>query len=110
MQTETKAKHTPGPWRWFNYPDGRMLLTGENNAVIHCPDAPMSCAPEDQSLIAAAPELLAALKAMEETAMRLGLSRGEEGEEGSEEWANALLAHFAAINQARAAIAKAEQP
>jgi hypothetical protein len=54
---------TPGPWKWFNYPDGRMLLTGEDGAVIHCPDAPMSCSPEDQALIAAAPDLLEAVRA-----------------------------------------------
>lgn len=54
-------------------------------------------------------ELLAALKAMEETAMRLGLSRKEEGSaEADQEWADALLAHFAALKLARAAIAKAE--
>jgi hypothetical protein len=54
--------HTPGPWRWFDYPDGRKLLSGQNRAVIHCPDAPMTCGPADARLIAAAPELLAALK------------------------------------------------
>jgi hypothetical protein len=54
--------HTPGPWRWFNYPDGRKLLTGRDCAVIHCADAPMTCDPPDASLIAAAPDLLDALK------------------------------------------------
>jgi hypothetical protein len=52
---------TPGPWKWFDYPDGRKLLCGPDRAVIHSPDAPMTCDPEDQSLIAAAPDLLAAL-------------------------------------------------
>ena len=60
---------------------------------------------KDLRLVAAAPELLAALKAMEDTAMRLGLSRGDSDDE---RWGAALLAHFAAIEQARAAIAKAE--
>lgn len=54
-------RHTPGPWTWFDYPDGRKLLSGPDRAVIHCPDAPMSCDPADARLIAAAPELLAAL-------------------------------------------------
>lgn len=52
------APHTPGPWTWFNYPDGRKLLSAQNRAVVHCPDAPMSVEPADQALIAAAPELL----------------------------------------------------
>lgn len=55
---------TSGPWKWFNYPDGRMLLAGVERAVIHCPDAPMTCDPDDAALIAAAPDLLAALKAL----------------------------------------------
>lgn len=54
--------HTPGPWKWMDYPDGRKLLLSQDRAVIHCPDAPMTCEPADASLIAAAPDLLAALK------------------------------------------------
>lgn len=53
---------TPGPWKWFDYPDGRKLLSGPDRAVIHCPDAPMTIDAEDQSVIAAAPEILAALR------------------------------------------------
>lgn len=56
--------HTPGDWRWFDYPDGRKLLAGPTRAVLHCPDAPIACDPADQRLIAAAPDLLAALKAV----------------------------------------------
>lgn len=56
------SPHTPGPWTWFDYPDGRKLLAAPSRAVIHSPDAPMSCDPEDANLIAAAPELLDALK------------------------------------------------
>ncbi len=54
-----EQKHTPGPWRWFNYPDGRKLLVADNRAVIHCPDAPIKITEEDMTLLAAAPELLA---------------------------------------------------
>jgi hypothetical protein len=50
--------HTPGPWTWFNYPDGRKLLCAEDRAVIHCPDAPISIELADAHLIAAAPDLL----------------------------------------------------
>lgn len=53
-------KHTPGPWKWMDYPDGRKLLLSRDRAVIHCPDAPMTCDPVDARLIAAAPELLEA--------------------------------------------------
>ena len=56
--------HTPGPWKWFDYPDGRKLLCAQNRAVIHCPDASITCDSDDARLIAAAPDLLAALKAM----------------------------------------------
>lgn len=54
--------YTPGPWKWFNYPDGRKLLAASTRAVIHCPEAAISCEPADERLIAAAPDLLAALK------------------------------------------------
>ncbi len=57
-------KHTPGPWDWLNYPDGRKLLVGPNRGVIHCPDAPITILPEDQSLIAAAPDLLEACRGL----------------------------------------------
>lgn len=54
-------KHTPGPWRWLNYPDGRKLLAAPSRAVIHCPDGPMTCDEDDARVIAAAPDLLTAL-------------------------------------------------
>jgi len=57
-----EPKHTPAPWSWLNYPDGRKLLIGPNNAVIHCPDAPISVSGSDQALIAAAPDLFSALR------------------------------------------------
>lgn len=62
--TEQKATHTPGPWRWMDYPDGRKLLLSRDRAVIHCPDAPMTCDLADARLIVAAPDLLAALKSL----------------------------------------------
>lgn len=58
--------HTPGPWNWMNYPDGRKLLIGPNNAVIHCPNAPIEISKEDQDLIEATPDLLAACKSIVE--------------------------------------------
>jgi hypothetical protein len=56
------STHTPGPWQWFDYPDGRKLLAGNTRAVIHCPDAPMTCEPSDMALIAIAPDMLVALR------------------------------------------------
>lgn len=54
------SKYTPGPWKWLDYPDGRKLLTGTNNAVIHCPGGPMNVSIKDMAVIAAAPDLLEA--------------------------------------------------
>ena len=62
MRTQGKVGHTEGPWRWFNYPDGRKLLSGHDRAVIHCPDAPINIDEADQKLIAVVPELLATAK------------------------------------------------
>lgn len=59
---EQREQPTPGPWRWFDYPDGRKLLCAKNGAVVHCPDAPMSVTYADSVLIAAAPDLLDALR------------------------------------------------
>jgi hypothetical protein len=56
------SDHTPGPWKWFDYPDGRKLLAAPSRAVIHCADAPMTVDRADMSLIAAAPDLLRAAK------------------------------------------------
>jgi len=53
---------TPGPWKWFNYPDGRKLLCARDRAVIHCADAAMTVDAEDQAAIAAVPDLLAACR------------------------------------------------
>lgn len=64
-------------WKWFNYTDGRKLLSARDYAVIHCPDAPMTVSERDQQLIASAPELLSALEAIY-TAVR--------GDEKSECW------------------------
>ncbi len=88
--------HTPGPWKWFNYPDGRMLLSGVHEAVIHCPDAPMSVTDEDQRLIVAAPDLLEALKPL--TAWLTGSSVN----------GDTVASMRGMLFAARAAIAKAE--
>ena len=55
-------KFTPGPWKWLHYPDGRKLLAALSRAVVHCPDAPIGMDEADAHLIAAAPDLYAALR------------------------------------------------
>lgn len=52
---------TPGPWNWLCYPDGRKLLTGPNNAVIHCPDSPIGIDADDMARIERVPQMEAAL-------------------------------------------------
>ncbi len=54
--------HTPGPWKWFDYPDGRKLLCAQNRAVIHCPDAAIGVEQGDALAMAAVPEMLQALR------------------------------------------------
>jgi len=88
---------TPGPWTWFDYPDGRKLLSGRDRAVIHCPDAPMTCDAADQLLIAAAPELLAALTRAVAVLDADGILYGDSDDEPLD-----------VLSAARAAIAKAE--
>lgn len=87
--------HTPGPWKWFNYPDGRKLLCADSCAVIHAPDAPIGIEDDDAKVIAAAPDLLAALKALTQDS-RFNLVIG-----GNPNTVNALVAQVdAAINKA----------
>lgn len=107
--------HTPGPWRlWLSPnepgvftlhgasrgPQGRDLTIARRNSGT--PNGAEGIA--NARLLAAAPDLLAGLKVMEETVMRLGLAR----DQGDDVWAAAVGAQFAALRQARAAIAKAE--
>lgn len=44
MSATVASAHTPGPWTWFVYPDGRKLLASSERAVIHCPDVPLLAA------------------------------------------------------------------
>jgi hypothetical protein len=88
---------TRGPWKWFDYPDGRKLLAGVDQAVIHCPDAPMTCDPADASLIAASPDMYAALKELGLCFGALVLASGQ----FSDQYAKA-------IDAANTALAKAD--
>lgn len=63
------AKHTPGPWAWddgFDHkPDRKVDLYGKDNVTVleyaGCGSHELTGKPEDLALIAAAPDLLAAL-------------------------------------------------
>jgi Pyruvate/2-oxoacid:ferredoxin oxidoreductase delta subunit len=61
-EPQVTGKHTPGPWKWFDYPDGRKILIAPSQAVIFCPDAAMDVDEADKHLLAAAPELIGAAK------------------------------------------------
>jgi hypothetical protein len=56
-----KAKHTPGPWWWIRC--GCTLVSADENQVLAI-DLPEHIGDEDKALIAAAPNLLKALKAL----------------------------------------------
>ena len=96
---------TPGPWKWLDYPDGRKLLTGLDRAVIHCPDAPMSVEAADARLIAAAPDLLEALRAILEQ-FDAGCFVRNTDNDGCSDWAIKAAKPLAALAAAKAAIAK----
>ena len=72
---------TEGDWQWINYPDGRKLLTGQDNAVIHCPDGPMTIGAIDQKLIEAVPQMLALI---ERCYRGLGRDHWEDGDTDAE--------------------------
>lgn len=65
------SKHTPGPWEWSNQykssdnSDTWSLIGADGYGILSCDgeaNSPQSCNKADAQLIAAAPELLEALK------------------------------------------------
>jgi hypothetical protein len=58
MKTETK--HTTGPWQWHTH-NRSEVLGSDSGMILACPSDVMPL-PVDASLIAAAPEMLEALK------------------------------------------------
>lgn len=98
---------TTGPWKWFDYPDGRKLLVGHERAVIHCPDAPMAVSDADQRLIAAAPDLRDALKSILDQFEEGGFVRNTDSD-GLSDWAIKALKPLRALADARAALDKVD--
>lgn len=93
MPTETQPKHTPEPWRAAPQPGQIIGVHAYTHCVMHGDDSIADTLTEpDARLIAAAPDLLAALKAMVEA--------------DDAHWP--IAAAESVRNAARAAIAKAE--
>lgn len=52
------SAHSPGPWRWEAWDEGDVLLDPDGDPVV---TGEFTCSAANARLIAAAPELLAAL-------------------------------------------------
>ena len=63
------TEHTPGPWEWLNLGFGFELIGNNGRPVIDC-DCRIE-APGDFTLLAAAPDLLAACEALLESNLQL---------------------------------------
>lgn len=116
------AAHTPGPWGWDSRNSVKYLVTLADEPpyivvmgfAVGCdiPDDERGLA--DQRLIAAAPDLLAALKgilaqfkAIQDHQNRL-LVDGQDIESASANWDEATLGQFIDFTDAMKAVAKAE--
>lgn len=103
----TEAKHTPGPWHLeeMGYNSSSYYIRGSSEsgdrltigkgAVAHIPRSTVNPMEANARLIAAAPELLEALKAMLEA-------------EYAHEWEDYSSEELTVLEKAHAAIAKAE--
>lgn len=99
MNTDTAVKHTPGPWIVHQFPSGNIEIFGPNDEAIA---AIWHKHADNATLIASAPTLLAALKAVTATYRTFrNVPRDEQ------EWTTlddeALDAAFEAIQQAEGA-------
>ena len=59
------SKHTPGPWKWDGHIEQAIITADSGEEVLWgcgCCDSPRLLSEADAHLIAAAPELLEALK------------------------------------------------
>jgi hypothetical protein len=109
MNTKTETKHTPGPWRVSEgmTPDTLLVRDDEHGIAqvwaAYKPDGPLEVGTKEANarLIAAAPELLEALRYLLNTD-NVATVHAKWGEGCNREEVDAML------KQARAAIAKAE--
>jgi hypothetical protein len=103
MATTTKAQHTPGPWNYGKAANSKYYVFGGDGLPVIVPNASATNRPKPEmeanaQLIAAAPELLSALKQFKKL-------RGIPGKETTPEWHLAFKNTWAEME---AAIAKAE--
>ena len=105
MSNETKTQHTPGPWRVRKDGSGRLARVSDETHEFDCVVTPSlhrdaELMEANARLIAAAPELLAALRSCEETLREYTSHEGlpRTGAKRAD-----------AIDAARAAIEKAEE-
>lgn len=98
---------TAGPWKWFDYPDGRKLLAGYDRAVIHAPDAPMAVDDADARLIAAAPDLLSAARAVLAQFAAGGFVRNTDSD-GLSDWAIRAAGPLRDLAALKAAVDRAD--
>jgi len=111
--TETAATHTPGPWRigealrGYDFGIVKPIATG----VIGIADIPAGLhhgeADANARLIAAAPELLDALRTILQ-GFTDGVFVRDLTHDAESDWARRLVPFITALNRAQAAIAKAE--
>jgi hypothetical protein len=98
------SEHTPGPWEWWTSNSWKRLRHSERGVSTNvllpavCKDgqATIDVSPADMVLIAAAPDLLAALK---------NISMNLEHDQRDPRWALSVIRRIA-----RGAIAKMEKP
>lgn len=111
MNITSETKHTPGPWVLTRDDFGFFSVSSEAATPHKEPVAPHVYDWDDARLIAAAPDMLEALKACLVTFEALASNAFHEGLEGTSEWdriAGAADLH-GRTDSVRAAIAKATQ-
>ncbi len=96
--------HTPGPWQWYHGGNHKALVRGGHSRVIMQRNSDGDILWADARLLAAAPDLLAALVGIMDQACVNGCAEFE-----SADGEQHCVEHTEACEAARAAIAKATQ-
>ena len=108
MNNQQIMNHTPGPWVSFENTDGHTIQGQNKEHVAYCDytsDTEETPAKSNARLIAAAPEMLAALKALTEHSSGTNTAFFVKGT--SKAMHAAMQGQKALLDAARAAIAKA---
>jgi hypothetical protein len=111
MNTTVNASYTPGPWAWDWYSDGdkgiKLCLVSEGLKIGTVRQSVDIEDPANKSLIAAAPELLRALKGAETSLVTTLAARGYETGVCTDGWSLEVRLEVATLVTIRQAIAKA---